>query len=139
MFTFYRIPALADYEGPYLLLEEDYIVSEDVLHVIDLLKTHKNSITTIGSYEMSGSFDNVLYRLNNWVSSKHNIAMDNFCRFDDYNWDWSLQNTFSQSNVRDNIFHLTKSGRVFHAGVWYVYTIDLLNSLQWNALEFQIM
>ena len=67
-----------------------------------------------------------------WVSSKHNMGMafdrttwkklwacrDSFCKFDDYNWDWSLQHMSKQCFQTKLEVLLVKGPRVFHIGEW---------------------
>ena len=66
------------------------------------------SLLALGNYDKKPAYKNGLsdkVSIESWVSSKHNMGMvidrknyDNlkkchreFCKFDDYNWDWSLQ------------------------------------------------
>ncbi|RZC37869.1 alpha-1,6-mannosyl-glycoprotein 2-beta-N-acetylglucosaminyltransferase, partial [Asbolus verrucosus] len=65
-----------------------------------------------------------------WISSKHNMGMafnrstwmdivgcaDYFCKYDDYNWDWSLQH-ISQNCLKHKLHAMVVRGpRVFHIG-----------------------
>eukprot|EP00092_Neocalanus_flemingeri_P008127 GFUD01008767.1.p1 GENE.GFUD01008767.1~~GFUD01008767.1.p1 ORF type:complete len:538 (+),score=109.14 GFUD01008767.1:270-1883(+) len=65
-----------------------------------------------------------------WISSKHNMGMaftrkewnkmtscsDQFCKYDDYNWDWSLQHV-SHNCMKDKLqVMMVKGPRVFHIG-----------------------
>ncbi|XP_065165556.1 alpha-1,6-mannosyl-glycoprotein 2-beta-N-acetylglucosaminyltransferase isoform X1 [Atheta coriaria] len=65
-----------------------------------------------------------------WMSSKHNMGMafnrttwmkivgcaDYFCKYDDYNWDWSLQQV-SQNCLKQKLHAMVVRGpRVFHIG-----------------------
>jgi len=65
-----------------------------------------------------------------WVSSKHNMGMaftktewnkivgcsSSFCKYDDYNWDWSLQHV-SLNCVKEKLqVMMVKGPRVFHIG-----------------------
>lgn len=69
-----------------------------------------------------------------WVSSKHNMGMafskatwlemascaEFFCKYDDYNWDWSLQH-ISQKCMTHKLHAMVVRGpRVFHIGEWLV-------------------
>jgi len=86
-----------------------------------------------------------------WISSKHNMGMAfnrvtwnklrkcaaQFCSYDDYNWDWSLQyiaQTCVPSSRGAGIAPRAESGlitmtmrapRVFHIGEWRVSTLRL--------------
>jgi len=65
-----------------------------------------------------------------WVSSKHNMGMaftktewnkivgcsSSFCKYDDYNWDWSLQHV-SLNCIKEKLqVMMVKGPRVFHIG-----------------------
>jgi len=65
-----------------------------------------------------------------WISSKHNMGMvftrvvwdkirrcaDLFCKYDDYNWDWSLQH-ISLNCIKEKLqVMMIKGPRVFHIG-----------------------
>jgi len=65
-----------------------------------------------------------------WISSKHNMGMaftrtewikmvacsSSFCKYDDYNWDWSLQHV-SLNCMQDKLqVMMVKGPRVFHIG-----------------------
>jgi alpha-1,6-mannosyl-glycoprotein beta-1,2-N-acetylglucosaminyltransferase len=67
-----------------------------------------------------------------WLSSKHNMGMafnrttwheikscaKYFCSYDDYNWDWSLQQ-LSHQCLKKKLFAMVVRGpRVFHIGEW---------------------
>lgn len=67
-----------------------------------------------------------------WISSKHNMGMAfnrttwneivkcaaYFCKYDDYNWDWSLQH-ISQNCLKQKLHAMVARGpRVFHIGEW---------------------
>lgn len=67
---------------------------------------------TLGNYEKGVKFerDASTVHITNWWSSRHNMAFtidrklwtelkectDQFCNFDDYNWDWSLMNVINK-------------------------------------------
>jgi len=65
-----------------------------------------------------------------WVSSKHNMGMafnrdlwskisacsKQFCQYDDYNWDWSLQHVSLHCLAQKLQVMLVKGPRVFHIG-----------------------
>lgn len=69
-----------------------------------------------------------------WISSKHNMGMafnrttwneirdcaEYFCKYDDYNWDWSLQHV-SQNCLQHKLHAMVIRGpRIFHIGEWYI-------------------
>jgi len=65
-----------------------------------------------------------------WISAKHNMGMaftrkewnkmvactDLFCKYDDYNWDWSLQHVSLNCMKEKMQVMLSKGPRVFHIG-----------------------
>jgi len=68
--------------------------------------------------------------INEWISSKHNMGMaftrevwnkiascsSQFCEYDDYNWDWSLQH-ISHSCLKEKLqVMMVRGPRVFHIG-----------------------
>lgn len=89
-------------------------------------------ILTLGHYEKVRQFshDSSRVRLLQWYSSKHNMGFtvdralwkqikncsQEFCKFDDYNWDWSLMHIF-RACVAHNIKTLVASvPRLYHIG-----------------------
>lgn len=67
-----------------------------------------------------------------WITSKHNMGMalnrdtwikvkscaKHFCDYDDYNYDWSLQNINYQC-LKEKLYAMVIRGpRVFHIGEW---------------------
>ena len=44
-----------------------------------------------------------------------------FCNFDDYNWDWTLQHLSSKCIPNQMKVLKMKATRVFHMGEWWVY------------------
>lgn len=72
--------------------------------------------------------------VSDWLSTKHNMGMalnrqvwqrlklcaEDFCTFDDYNWDWSLQ-YLSLTCIPGRLRVMAvRFPRVFHIGEWYV-------------------
>lgn len=67
-----------------------------------------------------------------WISSKHNMGFafnrtvwrdiarcaSEFCTYDDYNWDWSLQHVSQQCLHKKLHAMVVKGPRVFHIGEW---------------------
>ena len=108
---FDRIPFMREHTGYVLFLEDDYFVAPDLLHVIPLTAAYHAQcpdcrLMVLGGYDKVVSFSRVnTVRNVNWVSSTHNMGMafkrsfwnelkksaGNFCDYDDYNWDWSIQ------------------------------------------------
>ena len=67
-----------------------------------------------------------------WISTKHNMGMaftrevwlkirfcaSTFCKYDDYNWDWSLFHVSMTCLSEKFLVMYIKSPRVFHIGDW---------------------
>ncbi|XP_074643564.1 alpha-1,6-mannosyl-glycoprotein 2-beta-N-acetylglucosaminyltransferase-like [Tubulanus polymorphus] len=136
--VFGNLHIMKDFQGHLLLLEEDHFVAEDFLHVLNLLKNHRDStcpdcnILTIGNYDKRPTFSPFSGKLevSLWVSAKHNMGMalnsttwnkikrcsNEFCKFDDYNWDWTLQYIGMKCIPGRLKVMALKSPRVFHIG-----------------------
>ncbi|XP_014785996.1 alpha-1,6-mannosyl-glycoprotein 2-beta-N-acetylglucosaminyltransferase [Octopus bimaculoides] len=142
-FVFEEIRVMKNYEGIVLLLEEDYYVSEDTITVLQMLQNLRKKdckdcrILTLGNYDKTQN-----YALNagkveiaRWVSSKHNMGMAfirqmwldikkcglEFCNFDDYNWDWTLQHLSMKCIPGTVKVMKMKATRVFHMGTCGVH------------------
>ena len=135
---FNGISCLADKESNVLLLEEDYYVLPDALHVMDLMVSIATNdcpsckAISLGNYESSTDYlsqsSNAIVR--QWVSSKNNLGMvvtrnfyeniakcnDNFCEYDDYNWDWTLQAVSPQCLDGPLVTLSLEASRVLHIG-----------------------
>lgn len=135
---FNELRATKYFDGYVIFLEEDHYVAEDFLHVMNLLKLEreakkdKGDILCLGTYlkhAKSGAEANYI-ELTQWISSKHNMGMafdrgmwkkihsctESFCKFDDYNWDWSLYH-ISLSCLKQKLQVMLVTGpRVFHIG-----------------------
>lgn len=127
--------------GLVLFLEEDHYVAEDFIYMLDMMQKKsfelcaKCNIMSLGTYLKTFNY----YTYNNnlqkveitpWISSKHNMGMafnkttwhdikmcaKHFCSYDDYNWDWSLQQ-LSHLCMKNKLFAMVVRGpRVFHIG-----------------------
>lgn len=137
-FVFEHVRLLENYGGHILLLEEDYYVSEDILFSLNMMHNVKKKdcpecrMLVLGNYEKTQNFmvNGGKVERAYWVSSKHNMGMafsrslweeikkcgKEFCDFDDYNWDWTLQH-LSMKCIPDKIRLLKmKASRIFHLG-----------------------
>lgn len=132
------VQATKKHKGPFLFLEEDHYVAPDVLHVLKLmLKKRKEdcakcSILCMGTYMKSFNYITFGRHVEQvkWHSSKHNMGMvferdlwfkiknctRAFCKFDDYNWDWSLQHISSTCLPSPLLAMVSVAPRVFHIG-----------------------
>ncbi|CRL07477.1 CLUMA_CG020445, isoform A [Clunio marinus] len=135
--VFDHLEVTKNHSGYVLFLEEDHYVAEDFLHVLNLMQKALPeqcpfcNILSLGVYDKtinSKTYDKFL--ITDWISSKHNMGMafnritwqqikscaKEFCTYDDYNWDWSLQYT-SQKCLYQRMIALVLMGpRVYHLG-----------------------
>ncbi|KAK3597730.1 hypothetical protein CHS0354_006081 [Potamilus streckersoni] len=136
--TFEKVQVMKNYQGLVLLLEEDYYVTPDVISVLqmmhNLMKKDCKDCTLLaaGNYDKSQNYglNSGKVEVANWISSKHNMGMSftvdlwkeikrcgkEFCLFDDYNWDWTLQHLSSQCIKQQIKVLKMKATRVFHMG-----------------------
>lgn len=136
-FIFDKLSFTRDLNGFLLLLEEDHFVAEDFIHVMSLMKHQmiktcdKCNVITLGTYDETinrKSFDSV--DTFPWTTSRHNMGFafntstwaairecaKFFCEYDEYNYDFSLQNA-NHNCLQKKLFTLVIRGpRVFHTG-----------------------
>uniref|UniRef100_A0A0R3RM30 Alpha-1,6-mannosyl-glycoprotein 2-beta-N-acetylglucosaminyltransferase n=1 Tax=Elaeophora elaphi TaxID=1147741 RepID=A0A0R3RM30_9BILA len=128
-----------------ILLEEDHYVSPDFLHIMRLIVDNKSNfcsecqVISLGSYlKQYSNFKTDLNRLgiHPWFSSKHNMGMainadtweliknctELFCKYDDYNWDWSLLHVSMKCLPTKLKVITVKAPRVIHIGDCGVHT-----------------
>jgi alpha-1,6-mannosyl-glycoprotein beta-1,2-N-acetylglucosaminyltransferase len=120
-----------------LLLEEDHYVSEDFLYVyrrmqkIVPFECPKCNIITLGTYdeELDDSTYNKI-EISPWTTNVHNMGMalnrttwravkacaEHFCTYDEYNYDFGLQN-INRKCLKNKLFTALMLGpRVYHTG-----------------------
>ncbi|XP_063836292.1 alpha-1,6-mannosyl-glycoprotein 2-beta-N-acetylglucosaminyltransferase-like isoform X6 [Ostrinia nubilalis] len=136
---FNQLQCTQGHTGLVLFLEEDHYVAEDFIHMLNLLRStaDKNcpqcEILSLGTYLKTYQYhingDRV--EITPWHSSMHNMGFgfnrtvwnnimeleQQFCAYDDYNWDYSLLH-LSQNRPGKEKFkvYLCKGPRVFHIG-----------------------
>ena len=137
--VFDQLDATKHHTGLVLLLEDDYYVSPDFLQIINLLQRTSEkacpicNIMSLGTHEATINHNNYFQvEVSPWITSKHNMGMafnrstwndmkscaKYFCDYDDYNYDWSLQN-INYSCLKDKLYAFVIRGpRVFHIGEW---------------------
>jgi len=135
---FNELRVTKSYNGLVLFLEEDHYVAEDFLSILSLMKHERDlhypncDILCLGTYLKQTNYkdDHKKVELTQWLSSKHNMGMaftrdvwnkihlcsENFCQFDDYNWDWSLFHVSMTCLKQKLHVMLIKGPRVFHIG-----------------------
>ncbi|XP_070490498.1 alpha-1,6-mannosyl-glycoprotein 2-beta-N-acetylglucosaminyltransferase-like [Chironomus tepperi] len=120
-----------------LLLEEDYMIAPDFLYILrQMRKLSKRkcsfcNILSLGTYIESTNYDSYnKVEISPWLTSKHNMGMSlnrttwndikscakYFCSYDEYNYDWSLQNVNYNCLTNKLFAMIIKSPRVFHIG-----------------------
>ena len=128
--------------SPVLLLEEDYYVVPDIIHcvrkVLEMKISDEYPVISLGNYDKSPDYyyKGTELQVVPWVSSKHNMGMvlkpsfyeqfllctEQFCDFDDYNWDWSLQ-AVSPNCMQKSLHVISFSAtRVYHIGTCGTHT-----------------
>lgn len=72
-----------------------------------------------------------------WISVKHNMGFafnrstwqevvrcaNQFCTYDDYNWDWTLQYISEECLAKKFHALVAKKPHVFHIGEWFVIVV----------------
>jgi alpha-1,6-mannosyl-glycoprotein beta-1,2-N-acetylglucosaminyltransferase len=136
--VFDHLTVMQHHTGPVLFIEEDHYLVDDFIPVLrQMVKLSQEtckecSIMTLGTYDKNPTYvtNSGKVEITDWVSNKHNMGMalnrsvwnkikgckEAFCRFDDYNWDWSLQ-FISLTCIKGRLkVMLSKSPRIFHIG-----------------------
>ncbi|XP_050360165.1 alpha-1,6-mannosyl-glycoprotein 2-beta-N-acetylglucosaminyltransferase isoform X2 [Nymphalis io] len=136
---FNQLQCTAGHTGMVVFLEEDHYVAEDFIHILHLLRATADKTcpqceilclgTYLKTYQYHTTSDKV--EITPWHSSMHNMGMvfnrtvwtnilelqDQFCAYDDYNWDYSLLHLSQNRPGREKFkVILCKGPRVFHIG-----------------------
>ncbi|KAG5899452.1 hypothetical protein JTB14_015305 [Gonioctena quinquepunctata] len=135
---FNQLEVTRNHTGLVVMLEEDHYVAEDFIHMLRLMeRNYKDSckhcnVLSLGTYLKTYNYygDSKKVEISPWISSKHNMGMAfnrstwmqivecaaYFCKYDDYNWDWSLQHV-SQNCLKQKLHAMVaRAPRVFHIG-----------------------
>lgn len=127
-----------NYDGPILFIEEDHYVVKDFISVLRMMFRLQSracvdcNIITLGTYDKKPKYGIFSPKVDimNWISSKHNMGMamtratwklikacgEPFCRFDDYNWDWSMHYIGMTCIPNKLRVMVMKSPRIYHIG-----------------------
>lgn len=136
--VFGGIRELSGKNSPILLLEDDNYVVPDLIHVMKRMRELRKSscpdclAITLGAYDATTDYKKLggYADVTSWISSQHNIGMvveqdffdklstcaEFFCKYDDYNWDWSLQATALKCIPSHLYTMVMKVPRVYHLG-----------------------
>lgn len=136
-FIFDHLRVTRRHQGFLVLLEEDYFMAKDFLHVFKLVRDWKTknclkcNIVSLGTYSEDVNEDTYnVVDVNPWVTNVHNMGMafnrstwnaikkcaPHFCNYDEYNYDFSLQN-INRVCLKDKLVVAGITGpRVYHIG-----------------------
>lgn len=137
-FVFERVHAMQGYGGFVIFLEEDNYILPDFFHLyksmVGYLKRNcpDCDLLALGNHNSLTDFNKLSNKVltSGWLSTKHNIGMAiskevyyrlmgcnrEFCTYDDYNWDWTLQR-LSGTCIPSPLKVLVAQGsRVLHTG-----------------------
>uniref|UniRef100_A0A674PAQ1 Si:ch73-91k6.2 n=1 Tax=Takifugu rubripes TaxID=31033 RepID=A0A674PAQ1_TAKRU len=138
-FVWERVHVTQGYSGFVVFLEEDNYVLPDFYHFYKaMIEFRKKScpncdVLALGNHNgLTKTFTSLSNKVltTGWMSTKHNLGMamsrevyyklmgcsDEFCTYDDYNWDWTLQHLSGTciSNPLKVLF--AQASRVVHTG-----------------------
>lgn len=136
--VFDRLYETQNYSGYVIFLEEDHIVAPDFIEVAKQLIGMRNSQCTdcdfinLGMYNKVKNYAGVAHRatVGIWNAGKNNMGFgfnretwnvikgcaENFCSYDDYNWDWSLNTLGTACLGRPLKVLVVKAPRILHIG-----------------------
>ncbi|CAG9813297.1 unnamed protein product [Phaedon cochleariae] len=136
--VFKQLEVTRNHRGLIVMLEEDHYVGRDFIHTLRLMeKTSKEScshcnVFSLGTYMKTYNYyaNSKKVEISPWIGGKHNMGMafnrstwmqivdcaTFFCGYDDYNWDWSLQQV-SEKCLKQKLHAMVAvAPRVFHIG-----------------------
>uniref|UniRef100_A0A0K0FVG4 Alpha-1,6-mannosyl-glycoprotein 2-beta-N-acetylglucosaminyltransferase n=1 Tax=Strongyloides venezuelensis TaxID=75913 RepID=A0A0K0FVG4_STRVS len=146
-FVFEKVLKKLEITDKVIILEEDYFVMPDMIHVLNLVSKEKEklcqscNIVVLGSYNYNNqTYVENISKINvmDWYSSMHNMGMviDNnlwnnmakcselFCSYDDYNWDWTLLHVSLKCMKNRMKALLVTSPRILHIGDCGIHNHD---------------
>ncbi|XP_068609854.1 alpha-1,6-mannosyl-glycoprotein 2-beta-N-acetylglucosaminyltransferase [Brachionichthys hirsutus] len=138
-FVWERVQVMQGYSGFVIFLEEDNYLFPDFFHFYKLMIEFRGrscpdcDLLALGSHDELTGFIKLSNQVltTSWISTKHNVGMavsrelyyklmgcsSEFCSYDDYNWDWTLQH-LSGGCVSKPLKVLAAQGsRVLHTGL----------------------
>lgn len=140
-FVFEKVEVLKRVDFEVLLLEEDYFLMPDSIHLLHILSekmTSEFDLVSLGAWDTRPKLNQVLsfkgantYKKSKWYSINHNTGMvvrsahwqmiknclNIFCDFDEYNWDWTFY-YLSDKCFRKPIQSISphQASRIIHIG-----------------------
>lgn len=137
-FVFERVKIMQGYNGFVVFLEEDNYVLPDLLHCYKLMVEFREKncpdcdILSLGNHYNLNGFAALTNKVmtTGWLSTKHNMGMaiskelyyklmscnNEYCTFDDYNWDWTLQFLSGTCLTKPLKVLVAQGSRVLHTG-----------------------
>lgn len=137
-FVWERVYAMQGYSGFVVFLEEDNYILPDFFHFYkSVIEFRKNScpdcdMLALGNHNGLTDFTKLSNKvlITSWMSTKHNIGMaisrevyyklvgcsNDFCTYDDYNWDWTLQHLSGTCISKPLKVLVAQGSRVLHTG-----------------------
>lgn len=137
-FVWERVAVLQGYGGFVIFLEEDNYILPDFFHYYkSMIEFRRNScpdcdMLALGNHNGLADFTALSNKVmtTGWMSTKHNIGMaisrqvyyklmgcnNEYCTYDDYNWDWTLQHLSGTCISKPIKVLAAKGSRVLHTG-----------------------
>ncbi|XP_028997023.1 alpha-1,6-mannosyl-glycoprotein 2-beta-N-acetylglucosaminyltransferase [Betta splendens] len=137
-FVWERVHMMQGYSGFVIFLEEDNYILPDFFHFYkSVIEFKRNScpdcdMLALGNHNGLPDFTRLSNKVltTSWMSSKHNIGMaisrevyyklvgcsNDFCTYDDYNWDWTLQHLSGKCISKPLKVLVAQGSRVLHTG-----------------------
>ena len=144
-----------------LLLEDDYYLLPDTIHVLRKLSDLRLSdidVVSLGVFEKRHKQNTDMNSLNIyaksiWYSSNHNTGLllsrtqwnmlkacsNAFCTYDDYNWDWTWQYLSQTCFKLPLVSIFPASSRVIHIGQWLVENFLDIKLDRTNNIDFFLL
>ncbi|AWP19671.1 putative 6-mannosyl-glycoprotein 2-beta-N-acetylglucosaminyltransferase-like [Scophthalmus maximus] len=137
-FVWERVHVMQGYSGFAVFLEEDNYILPDFLQFYrSMVEWRKNScpdcdMLALGNHNGVTDFTRLSNKVSTtgWMSTKHNMGMaisrevyyklmgcsSEFCTYDDYNWDWTLQHLSGTCIPKPLKVLVAQGSRVLHTG-----------------------
>ncbi|KER27182.1 hypothetical protein T265_13839, partial [Opisthorchis viverrini] len=147
-FVFKDLVAIKHFTGHVIFLEEDYYVVEDILAMRRLVEhvwspTEQNGVIAFGARVPTATYHGNRTAIDYFISSQHNQGMgisrvmwkvisdclSVFCEYDDYNWDWSLQELGRRC---------IKGGLRVLIFAWFSRVYHLGECLNWSSQDAEV-
>lgn len=137
-FVWERVRAMRGYSGFAVFLEEDNYVLPDFFSFYKSMREFRKDacpdcdMLALGNHDELDDFSSTSNKVSTagWMSTKHNIGMamsrevyyklmgcsHDFCTYDDYNWDWTLQHLSGTCVSKPLKVLVAQGSRVLHTG-----------------------